>query len=248
MCLFACGCYEPNELYFLDLILKEGDIFVDIGANEGIYTAFASKKVGKTGKVIAIEPSPREIESLSLMIKLNKLENVVVVKKAVYDSNGIKELKIAKERNSGHNTFGEFVYSDVEIFEKINVTTITLDQILEDYDPKLVKVIKIDVEGAETSIFKASKDLLNLKYRPIIIYESNEKALLKQNSNSLELFKTIQNLNFTCYSVDNNYIKYEIIEGRRITQEGNIIAVPNELIQSIKDKLITVINATDVEK
>ena len=38
--------------------------FIDLGANEGLYSLFAARRVGPTGTVIAVEPSAREYERL----------------------------------------------------------------------------------------------------------------------------------------------------------------------------------------
>ncbi|MCG8592434.1 MAG: hypothetical protein MJE66_24345, partial [Proteobacteria bacterium] len=48
-CLFVTGSYEPNEFALLSEILEVGGNFVDVGANEGLYTLFASRRVGKSG-------------------------------------------------------------------------------------------------------------------------------------------------------------------------------------------------------
>jgi 23S rRNA U2552 (ribose-2'-O)-methylase RlmE/FtsJ len=58
--------YEPDLVDALKKILREGDVFLDIGANEGFFSIIASKLVGKTGKVISIEP-----QSLGLWTNLH---------------------------------------------------------------------------------------------------------------------------------------------------------------------------------
>ena len=65
-CVYVEGYYEPNQMYFLDHQLKPGAVFIDAGANDGLYTLFAAHKVGPQGLVISIEPSTREYEHLVL--------------------------------------------------------------------------------------------------------------------------------------------------------------------------------------
>ena len=60
LCLYVCGSFEPNEFAFLDQVLKPGMVFVDVGANDGYFTLFAARRLGPTGRVIAVEPSSRE--------------------------------------------------------------------------------------------------------------------------------------------------------------------------------------------
>ena len=77
--IFVGGCIEPNEFAFLDSILKPGMVFVDAGANEGLYSLFASRCVGPSGRVFAFEPSQREFQRLICNIQINGLENVRAV-------------------------------------------------------------------------------------------------------------------------------------------------------------------------
>ena len=51
--------------------LKPGDVFVDVGANCGLFAVFAARKVGPTGRVIAIEPLPAMLERLRFNIAAN---------------------------------------------------------------------------------------------------------------------------------------------------------------------------------
>ena len=54
--------------------LKKGDIFIDVGANEGMFGILAGKLVGHTGKVYCIEPLPRNISILKKNVSENKYE------------------------------------------------------------------------------------------------------------------------------------------------------------------------------
>ena len=64
--LYVSGTYEPNALVVLRSLLREGDIFVDVGANVGVFSLVASGWVGPAGHVIAFEPSSREFSRLGL--------------------------------------------------------------------------------------------------------------------------------------------------------------------------------------
>ncbi|MEO0169245.1 MAG: FkbM family methyltransferase, partial [candidate division WOR-3 bacterium] len=50
---------ELGTLTFIRDNLKEGQVFVDVGAYVGFFSIFASKIVGKNGKVLAFEPNPQ---------------------------------------------------------------------------------------------------------------------------------------------------------------------------------------------
>ena len=75
-CVFVGGMYEANELAFLAAVLEPGMTFVDVGANEGLFTLVGASSVGDGGRVLAVEPSSREFERLGANIALNALDNV----------------------------------------------------------------------------------------------------------------------------------------------------------------------------
>ena len=72
------GIFETAELAFVDRFLRPGMTVLDVGAHHGLYTLLASKRVGKHGRVISFEPSPREGRALRLHLLLNRCRNVVV--------------------------------------------------------------------------------------------------------------------------------------------------------------------------
>lgn len=95
--LYFTGLYEPNVSVFLDRVLKPGMTFIDVGANIGLFSIFASKKVGIEGRVVAIEPSSREIENFEKNRRLNKCENILLKKIGLSDFDGSGELKLQPE-------------------------------------------------------------------------------------------------------------------------------------------------------
>ena len=52
--LSSKGGYEPAMVKVVKHILKNGDIFLDIGANEGYFSVIASKSVGESGRIFAL--------------------------------------------------------------------------------------------------------------------------------------------------------------------------------------------------
>ncbi|HWB04838.1 MAG TPA: FkbM family methyltransferase [Verrucomicrobiales bacterium] len=77
--LAAYGSREPDQLFVLAKILKEGDVVIDLGANFGYYALVESRLVGRTGKVIAIEPDPRNLEYLNINLAVNHATDLVAV-------------------------------------------------------------------------------------------------------------------------------------------------------------------------
>src|SRR5260370_35908631 len=63
------------ERRFVERRLRPGMPVMDAGAHHGLYTLLASKRVGRKGRVIAIEPSPRECERLEKHLHINRCSN-----------------------------------------------------------------------------------------------------------------------------------------------------------------------------
>lgn len=104
--LFCHRSFDPNEFDLLGKILKEGMTFVDVGANAGLYSVFAAKKVGVSGDVIAFEPSRREFATLNRNIALNKLANARAFQLAVGETDASATLHVAADEYDGHNSLG----------------------------------------------------------------------------------------------------------------------------------------------
>jgi FkbM family methyltransferase len=166
------GNFEKNELAFFRNSLRSGQIFLDIGANVGIYTIIASKLVGDGGHVYSFEPSKRELEILNHNIKINHLENITVIEKAISAHSGIAQLAMAKD--GGLNSFADTHRLDQQIETWQTVETISLDEFIQEYSIQKVDFIKIDVEGAEKLVFQGASQFLASDSQAIILFESSE--------------------------------------------------------------------------
>ena len=152
---------HENEImeYFIP---NEGDTVVDVGAHIGLYTLIAAKKVGPSGKVIAIEPDPENFKILKKNILLNLLMNVEALQCAVYSTK--EKVKLFLPEIEGGRTIFNTVMQDrartsTENF--IEVEANTLDNILESINITEVNWIKIDVEGAELEVLKGAVNTLS---------------------------------------------------------------------------------------
>lgn len=148
---------ERFELKVYRDLLEEGMVVVDVGANIGMYTFEAAKRVGPTGRVIAFEPDPYNFSVLSQRLKKSKYKNVTLVNEALSDSNGSTKLYI-DECNPGNHSFSQENLYRGRGF--IQVPTVSLDGYLANERVERVDVIKIDVQGAEGLVFVGAKETL----------------------------------------------------------------------------------------
>jgi len=221
--LFIAGCAEPNEFAFLDRVLEPGMVFVDAGANEGLYTLFASRRVGASGHVLSFEPSEREYARLQSNLSLNQLTNVRAYQIALADRNGEEELAVAGFEHEGQNTLGAFVHQGVSLLRKEHVTMRQLDTLTgEEKFPK-IDVIKLDVEGAEVRVIQGAQKVLR-EHRPVVLFEALESALQAQGSNLASLMELLSSCGYQLFAFDSG-------TGRPVLaspadRSDNMIAVP----------------------
>lgn len=156
-----------NDVYPKDMI-KKGMNIVDIGAHIGAHTIYFAEKVGSLGKVIAVEPEPKNCKELLENVELNGFKNVIIAQAALSDCDGPKKLYISPW-STGHSLVAELTESN-GVPSSINVQVKTLDKLLEELNIKKIDMIKIDAEGTEMPILKgAQKTLKNNPEAKIIV-------------------------------------------------------------------------------
>ena len=181
-CIFVDGAFEPNEFAFLHDYLREGMTVIDVGANEGVYTVFLASRVGPTGRVVAAEPSSRELVRLRKNLDINAFENVLVVEAAVGEEKGKADLAIAERNHAGQNTLGGRVSNPkvaTESVERVRVQT--LDEMVSDARVGRIDFIKVDAEGAERSVLRGARRTLEM-YQPVVQLEIEATALARQDA------------------------------------------------------------------
>jgi FkbM family methyltransferase len=193
-CLYVRGAYKPNEFVFLSEMLSPGMVVIDVGANEGLYSLFAGKRVGPTGKVLAIEPSLREFARLTRNITMNRSTNVIPLRYAAYDRNGIGELHIAGFGHEGRNSLGCLAHDTTAIGTE-RVPLATLDEICEGHSLMRVDVVKIDTEGAEFAILRGAVRLLS-RFRPLLLLSIAETALVRHGASRGDLISLLAGLDY----------------------------------------------------
>ena len=224
LCLYVCGSFEPNEFAFLDRTLRRGMTFVDVGANDGLYTLFAARRVGSRGRVVAVEPSSRERGNLERNLALNRLKNVTVVPAALAAEAGRADLQIAPAVHGGHNTLGGFAHEGVTAIAAEPVAVETLDAVAQRLALGKVDVIKIDVEGAEVKVLAGGRELLKA-WRPVLLIEANEQALRKQATSTEEMLALLGSLNYEIFVFsDATGLVERWIEATALS--ANIVAMP----------------------
>ena len=157
------GLMEYEDMMFLLHTIKQEDVFIDVGANSGVYSVLASKVVGS--RVIAFEPINETFKRLLDNININRVSHKV---KAISKGVGSKPGQLYFTND--HDTTNKVSNINEENTSIVSITTLD-NEIDIETDASLF--LKIDVEGFEMEVLKGAKELFNSGKVFLIIIELN---------------------------------------------------------------------------
>ena len=131
---------DINEIYFFHYQPKNGDTCIDIGAGTGTETIAMSRKAGASGKVYAVEASPKTYNLLQANITDNDLKNVSAFNLAISDKNGTERISTVADHHIVNTLFSN---------EGVSVKAVTMDTFLAENNIETIDYLKVNIEGAE---------------------------------------------------------------------------------------------------
>jgi FkbM family methyltransferase len=145
----ALGTYELAETMYLRRNLEPGGGFIDAGSHIGYLSLIAGAKVGHSGIVISIEPTPTSVKALRSNVTLNGFDDRIrIVEKALSSSPGMGQLSVSSVSDMW-NTLELGTLDEIE--GSISVPVTTVDVILDEFEWPRIDILKLDVEGHEQS-------------------------------------------------------------------------------------------------
>jgi FkbM family methyltransferase len=173
--------------------VKSGSVVWDVGANMGLFTFASAGLAGPQGRVFAFEPDALLVRLLRRSARLNPTAAPVeVLPCAVSNSISLARFNIA-ERSRATNYLEGFGSTQTGgVRESETVVTIPLDWMSEQIPQP--DVLKIDVEGAESAVFRGAAQMLKSK-RPILLFEVRPQYWD-------EISHFLLNLGYTLYDSD----------------------------------------------
>jgi len=215
---YDCQCTDPvwEELRFIkEHMIEKGDTILECGGHHGATAIVLSSWVGSGGKVVTFEPLPNNCAIIEKNIQQNRLENVILERKAVGANKGkifINNVSNSSIALSGEGIEVEMTYLDE--YAKLNPT-----------------FLKIDVEGFELEVLKGAKKLLSKK--PKLAIEIHTEQLLRLGFTVEELFGLIgkEDYNFWIQWKDEKYPEPYTVK-TPILERVHIFCIPkmNKLI------------------
>ncbi len=195
------GEFETGELSFLKAFLKPGDVFVDIGANIGLFTLVAAQCVGHTGRVYAFEPCSSTYERLINNVKLNRLSNVSCQQMGLGEKRHETEMTVSLDGFDAWNSIARPTMG--KLFKKEPIRCTTLDDFAHDQNlVGCLTMVKIDVEGWESRVLEGGGKTLSGKNAPILQVEFSGKASRSAGSSCEKTYQFLEELGFKMFTYD----------------------------------------------
>jgi FkbM family methyltransferase len=162
---------HPAVLSFL----PQGGVAIDIGANLGEWTLPFARRVGRSGRVLAIEPARRAALALGKTLAANALAQAELVECALGDHDGTAELAVPLVTSVRSDTGTARIGRASAGHETVAVTLRRLDSLVVERGLGSVELIKIDVEGHERRVLDGAAASL-ARFRPALVLETGHEA------------------------------------------------------------------------
>jgi len=217
------GLQEFSDMAYVLHVLRHTDLFIDVGANVGSYTILACRAVGAAG--LAFEPIPETYARLQENIRLNHLENQVACLNA-----GVGNSPGTIKFTGGLDTMNHALAQSESDSGAIEVKVVTLDSILKDKEPSL---IKIDVEGYETPVLQGATETLKKESLHSVIMELNGSGA-RYGHQETKIVDMMFDYRFACYTYDPFTRSLQRLEGKS-RESGNTLFIRD--VEYVADRL-----------
>jgi FkbM family methyltransferase len=207
---FGSHVYDLKERRILQSILSKESVFLDIGANIGAYSLWASKFLNNKAHIIAIEADPVTFNLLNNNLNLNNIDcKITLINEGVSDCIDQLQFYRNKTSNLGGNSFINFPNTEAALLLNVSPLYNLINQITTKID-----VIKIDIEGFELPVLTRyfldcfeGKPELFAKY---IMIEMDEGPLGDDNLNLNNLKILFSRYNYKLFVSGKNSV-YKLI-------------------------------------
>lgn len=171
----------------VDTFVSRGDVALDIGAADGVFSARMLPLVGSRGQVHAFEPNPRRVEDLR-RVSSRRFEIHAV---ALSDRAGVAKLRVplrAGDPLGGMGSLEGPLSKAGEEVEEVEVPVARLSEVLTDLTR--LDFIKCDVEGHEPAVLAGALSLLE-RFHPTVLIEIEQRHQDRPVADTFALFERL---------------------------------------------------------
>jgi FkbM family methyltransferase len=197
---YVYGVEDP-DLALVGSLLAPGDLFIDGGAHVGLFTLVAAARVGPAGKVLAFEPAPAARRQLMQNLALSRFPWVEVSACALAECAGARDFVAFSNDAWGSSSFApppEFGGGCVEA-----VPMTTLDAATSELDRSRIRVVKLDVEGAEYAALRGAQRLMR-EAQPDFLVELEPEHLARQGTSAGDIVSLFREHGYQFFRTEEN--------------------------------------------
>lgn len=191
------GSYEINKRLAFEREITDGAVVYDIGANVGYFSLLAAALSGKTGKVYAFEPLPRNIKYLRRHAALNQMTSIEVIEVAVSDHSGEASFDLGASTAMGH----------IAEAGEIKVQLVCLDELVDKGEIAPPNYMKVDVEGTEFLALTGAKNIL-AKHHPLLFLDTHNP---EAHQGTISMLRELG-------------YQFEVLDGKPLAESKELIA------------------------
>ena len=222
---------EAGTVAIIEQLLSVGDCFLDVGANVGIYSLLAGRKVGRSGKVVAVEPMPSTFNALRTTLAVNGMMDIVDVHECALGAH-TDTLTLYSGETSGHSSLleptGDIKRSDVVVIK-------SGDDLLSGARPK---IIKIDVEGWEIEVLEGLRGTIERSDELSIILECSPSHVRRKHDSLVEWMERIRSFGLKCWQIDDGSLALHPLDDvLKIDDRGTNLLLSRRLDRKLRSLL-----------
>jgi FkbM family methyltransferase len=193
--------FEWQERQFLCRFLKRGDVFVDVGANIGLFTLIAAFCVGPDGCVHSFEPCARTFQRLLANVRMNDFSSVSCSQMALSDTSGTSSMFASLGGHAAWNSLASIASDETFAAETVRCA-VWDDYARENQLIGRIAMMKIDVEGWEAHVLRGASETLSRPDAPVLQVEFTDRASEAVDFSCAQLYGMLEELGYQMYVYD----------------------------------------------
>ncbi|MFJ6023184.1 FkbM family methyltransferase [Brevundimonas sp. NPDC092305] len=156
---------QAAELALIRRHTRPDDLACDVGANKGSYLYWMSRWARR---VVAFEPQTGLADYLRTAVAAVPMKNVIIEQTGVSDHTGVLKFYLPSTNSP------EASLRPIDGAQTVEIPVVSLDEYFAPSDR--LRMLKVDVEGAELDVFKGAERILT-QDRPVILFECEQRHL-----------------------------------------------------------------------
>jgi FkbM family methyltransferase len=190
------GTWERGYLELAFALLRPGDVFVDVGAHCGYFAASVAHG-RRECRVLAFEPNPRVRRLLEATRDLNRLDNLTVDDRAVSDSSRDMDFWVSP---GAYHSLGSLLPRS-RANRRTVIRGVALADALREHEIREVRVLMLDIEGAEALVLPSSAPLLREGAVHALMLELHVDLVEQCGKSAEALLAVLEECGFRVYNI-----------------------------------------------